>query len=500
MKDYTLFPIKKTDADWPLYWMVTGFVKYKRDIEDIPYHDFFEPLRDDNEQETNEYYYFFIFPSEEFGISYDVDMLNHEALILKRFSPIEYVVNSPFLTPDDPCVRPEDICRDYIPMEYFYSQDDGSGLRLLKAKSQITEGYPCWKYNGDSFMESVDELLAFMQNHQRIGTPWFERLQSVKRMFFGDANELHILHNAGLYDHATLWRWLLDSGIRLEELDDVENRYVSELKRYAMFVLNDLDWRWGTVVGETDREKKIGLYSPLRDEQIEKNNEEYNRRQVLMQGQPQRVFRKTLENKHETALMGDERENTIEAEPTSDAKQEATGVQDNKLKSKTEPEEKTAPVLPPNVFFLSEKEGIILVAALLLVIVCAVVGIIIKSIPMIAGAVAAYLAVQIVSRSKDSKHRHPSGFRFVLIILGIVMPFLFCALEYLLMNALKPTVSPELVLIIMFIITVVIVPFCINKRRFMADERKARPFSLLLLTAIMALIGSFLAYILIVTA
>ena len=248
MAKYTLFPIKKKDVNWPLYWMVTCFLKYKDDIDAIPYDDLFESLRDDKEVDNREYFYFFVFPSEDLTISYAEEMLSQEALILKSFMPIGHVSGEPFITIDDDCVKPEDIWYEDVPIEYFYWDDSEPDPTIQHAGTDIVDDHPQWAFNGDSFMNALDRVLAFLQDRNLTATPWFERLQTIKRMFDGQANELHILHNAGLFDNATLWSWLKTQGVSLVDIESIETTYVLELKKYAMFVLNNLNWSFGTVV------------------------------------------------------------------------------------------------------------------------------------------------------------------------------------------------------------------------------------------------------------
>lgn len=275
MTEYTLFPIKKTDVNWPLYWMVTAFLKYRYDINAIPYNDWFESLCEDKKKRSRDYEYYFLFPSEELTVGYPEEMLDQDAVILKYYYPIDWseVFSSHAYDDDDPTL-------DREPMEFFYQ--DGQNPELQHATTENLSKRPCICYNGDSFMDALFGVLVFLFERKLTKTPWFERLQTVKRMFDDEANELHILHNAGLFDHATLWSWLKDQGVSQEDIDAVKAPYVSELKMFAMFVINKLKWNWGNSVGEFEREERKYLFAPFDAEQLEKNETERNRRQQLM--------------------------------------------------------------------------------------------------------------------------------------------------------------------------------------------------------------------------
>ena len=133
-------------------------------------------------------------------MGYTEDILDQEAIILKYYFPIYWSDVYPWLDDDDSET-------EIVPMEFFY-QEDAQSQKLQHAQTELPSKIPVIRYNGDSFMDALGGVLAFLQDRKLTATPWFERLQMVKRMFDDEANELHLLHNAGLFDHATLWSWL----------------------------------------------------------------------------------------------------------------------------------------------------------------------------------------------------------------------------------------------------------------------------------------------------
>ncbi len=272
MTDYTLFPIPKADVDWVLYHLVAHFMKCRYNLDRITDGDgmreLFKPLDDDAEQEDRKFVYYLVFPDEEQTLSYPPEMLEHEVVIMKSFFDIEHAIDpNPILGDDDPDA---DVWYEKVPLEYFHYAGEGESLSLkLERDKDLPKGFPNIVWNGDAFAAAIGDLLGFLQKHGLGASSWSERLQMVLRMLEGEANELHILHNAGLYDHRVLWKWLGDKGVPQAGLDDVKHRYVSELKRYAMFVFNRLDWHWDSICCKDGKEKQAEPFRALPEEKAE---------------------------------------------------------------------------------------------------------------------------------------------------------------------------------------------------------------------------------------
>ena len=280
--DYTLYPIKKTDVNWPLYYMVSHFLKLRYELDEVCGDDvgnaqLFQSIDDDAGKEERRYEYFFVFPFDELTVSYNETMLGQEAMILKCFFEMEHP--DPQYFGDD-----ENFTYEKVPMEYFHFVGNGKKMELKHFYTDILSRFPNCVYNGDAFLETINGLLDFLREKQLAELAWYSRLQTVVAMLDGNANELHILHNAGLFDHQTLWPQLEKLGVPKAEIEKVKEPYLTQLHRYAMFVLNELDWRWGNPIKEEDREKRWGLFSSLTEEQQAATAEEQARRLDLMQG------------------------------------------------------------------------------------------------------------------------------------------------------------------------------------------------------------------------
>lgn len=278
--DYTLYPIKKTEVDWPLYYMVSHFLKVRYELDEVKGDDvgnaqMFQSIDDDASKEERSCEYYLVFPFDELTVSYNEAILAQEAIILKVFSTIEEL--DPQYIGDE-----EHFTYEEVPMEYFHFEGGGKRMELKHFYTDVLSQFPNCVYNGDAFLEAINGLLVFLQDKQLTELPWYSRLQTVVAMLDGNANELHILHNAGLFDHKTLWPLLENLGIPKAEIEKVKEPYLTQLHRYAMYVLNELDWDRGTPIKEKDREKRWGLFSPLTEEQQAATVEEQARRQSMM--------------------------------------------------------------------------------------------------------------------------------------------------------------------------------------------------------------------------
>lgn len=105
------------------------------------------------------------------------------------------------------------------------------------------------------------------------------------------------------------------------------------------------------------------------------------------------------------------------------------------------------------------------------------------------GNILAYVAVS--KATSSIKFRHPLKFRYLLVAVGIVAPFLFGWIGNRITKALIYSVTPgALMLEVLVIMTIVIAAATIIRRK-LTDERKARPYTLAILIAVMAVVGFF---------
>jgi hypothetical protein len=118
-----------------------------------------------------------------------------------------------------------------------------------------------WAINpSNTLQKAVFNLLEYLDRISVDVGDWKERLKTVLEMMKTHANELHILHNVGLYDINALWTLLYQSGHDHAELRKIIRDTERELHRYAMTVVNLIDWKNGGVVNEKDFAKSLLPY------------------------------------------------------------------------------------------------------------------------------------------------------------------------------------------------------------------------------------------------
>ncbi len=453
MIEYTLYPIHKADVDWFLYNLVAHFLKarYKLDIlsSDEEASAVFQSLDEDSMKNDTGVYHL-VFPNEEATVSYSMEVLDKEVIILKPCLPIEHPY-APLIPEFDDEGDLIDTLREEVPMEYFCFSDNSGVIRLEHIHTEESSIFPDILYNGDEFLEALDVLLEFLQQKGIAEIPWFGRLQTVRRMVLCDANELHILHNAGLYDHQSLWGWMKDYGIPLKEIDNVKNQYVSQLKKYAMFVLNRLDWDYGNPIFESDKKERTGLYrKSMTDSQRADVCVELERRE--------RLKRSSIE---------------YSARPSN------------------KPVE------------LKSNNAIIIIMLILFAgVIVAVISLgfsngdgIAKPVAVSIGMILTILTCRVVAMKGQYKYRHPLKFRYLLVGILVTMPFVFGYLGRKVHRLLEGIVSPVAFFLSFFVVVVFVIVFSFRLRKNQPDERKARPYTLTIWLASMAVIGEFFAFV-----
>jgi len=129
------------------------------------------------------------------------------------------------------------------------------------AQWDVRDGYPDVKYyamsgfyvdatpgfrnNHIELKKAIAEVLKYIETRRADVGEWKERLQVSLNMLETGANELHILHNAGLYDIDALWTLLLRGRTSDVHLQRVSMEMTSQLHHYAMWVINRIDWHKG---------------------------------------------------------------------------------------------------------------------------------------------------------------------------------------------------------------------------------------------------------------
>lgn len=465
MTDYTLYPINKRDVDWPLYHLVAHFMKVRYKLDHITDGDgqteLLKPLDDDALQERRSCSYLWIYPSEDLSVSYPQEMFDQDVVVLKCFSPIEHLGGIPI---------DESIWYEDVPMEYFHYSGMGNNLVLKHVRTETPSQFPDFIYNGDVFAKTLTELLDFLRRHHLTEIPWYQRLETAHRMLENGANELHILHNAGFYDHNSLWSWLKDYGIRQREIEEVKKPYLTQMKRYAMFVLNSLDWQCGTSIAESDRENFRGIYQGITNEKMIAFSEEMERRMELRKSKQERA----------------------QADATTPRRNDSASGQ-----AWTELHEDSGMILEDSGKTNNKRFLLIIGAFTLFVLI--VFGLVALfghqesgAAPVVVGGIVAIVTGAVASAAARSyEHRHPAEFRYIMLWVGILLPFLFGWTGNMLMKALIDDVSPNALMIFVLLLMTVVIAASVMLRRKQPDERHMRPYTVAIVVAVMEIIGHF---------
>ena len=106
---------------------------------------------------------------------------------------------------------------------------------------------PRFYNNSVELLNSISAVLEYLGTVYIDTDSWIERLRTAKSMLDTHANELHILHNAGLYDIDSLWTMLYRNNQDINTLRTIIRCYNHELLRYAMMSINLIDWKNGGI-------------------------------------------------------------------------------------------------------------------------------------------------------------------------------------------------------------------------------------------------------------
>lgn len=455
MMDYTLYPIDKRDVDWTMYQLVGHFLKLQYHLDSLGEEDAenvvsFRAMDNDAQHEERRYSYRFVYPNEDLSIGYDEAMLEQDLVILKCFHPIRHVYPIPIPGIDD---EDDEGWFEYPPMEYFSLEKQDDNQELRHHKTNIESKFPDCVYNGDAFLAAIQELRSFLSWRNLTEQPWYTRLGTVAEMLQGDANELHVLHNAGLFDLGTLWLWLEDYGIKKAEYASVKDLYLKQLKCYTMFVLNRLDWANGTSVSDLKcKQERKELYSPKTESQIAATIAELERRMKMFRNQPK-------------------------ASQTESAMPKKAILSDSQK--------------------LENRKTILVISAFVVVVLVVfglLVGLgndVVRATTFAIGGIVAIVSGRVAAASRGIHYRHPYGFRVALTFVGCLLPFLFGWTGNQLMKVLIEDVTPQIMMIFVFLLMSLVIVVSALLRSKQTDERKMRPYTVAIVVAVMEILGHF---------
>ena len=282
--DYKLYPIPLADINRPVYYMVKSYMMHKISA-DVP--------TDELEEEwcrlkvDTKYGDYLVFPSEDLSQQYDSETLQHEVVIIKNHSVTrtyvngvlqeEPVRNDPFDDLfDDDDEEPDKIETVFEPHETHYYIDidpDTHEYRLQTASDAFPIEPAPWVINNtDALRQAINTLLPVIHEAHLSEGMWEERLQTTAEMIDARVNELHILHNGGLYDNHVLGNLLRRSSLSGSRWKQPFCNYVSQLKIFTMHTAK-LSWDQYGSLETQDEHKKTPQFI------VEKREQERLRRQ-----------------------------------------------------------------------------------------------------------------------------------------------------------------------------------------------------------------------------
>lgn len=243
--NYELFPIPSSDINYPIYYMVRSFFSQSHYLN-LPPSEFEKEWEGVEIEKGSNFCFFLTFPSEDYSISYDRLTLQREIIILKDCTIIHKDdVDVPFeayLFGDEE----KYLKTTYEPhLEHYYVDFDPISKKncIVKVRDAFElKNYPEFFNNTIYLRNALDKMFYLLKGMEPESGDWTRRIETTIKMVDNKVNELHILHNAGLYDFQILERNLENNCMDESKWRYVFNDYVSQLKVFAMYALNKLGW------------------------------------------------------------------------------------------------------------------------------------------------------------------------------------------------------------------------------------------------------------------
>ena len=164
----------------------------------------------------------------------------------------------------------------YEPHEEHYYIDvnpANNEYRVVKERDTFEwNGGPQFFDNTVQLRRALEKMYSLLIEIEPEGGSWTIRMKTSIEMVDNKVNELHILHNAGLYDFHVLERNLVNHSLDEAKWRLAFNDYVSQLKVFAMYSLNNLGWSMhGSGYGDDPESPRV----------VEMLEQERNRRKAM---------------------------------------------------------------------------------------------------------------------------------------------------------------------------------------------------------------------------
>ena len=263
--NYSLYPIPLKDINRPVYYMVKTALWHRfKQLPEDSLQEEWEQLRDHIKKGN------LVFPSADYTQTYDSNTLKLEVIMIESrnesFSyitvdgkripykpvPKEYkeTYNDQWIGYDDDDEEEEDPGPKVEWETIFYETHYSIGVNPETGRYQVVTStddftyyppYPRPRYNWEEVVQAIDQLLPVVAGAYLSQGKWAERLEMTRDMLIEKVNELHILHNGGLFDNHVLASLLAASHLQPDVWQPLFKEYVESLKRFAMCAVT-LPW------------------------------------------------------------------------------------------------------------------------------------------------------------------------------------------------------------------------------------------------------------------
>ena len=237
---YQLYPILEKNADLLLYQMVKDLVlhpNFKDYLSAINLGGTSINFNYANGESEEWFRPYLLFPSDDRITAYYKEELKWPYMVGASSIYYHAYGESGIIEEDD---HPQ--FRVYYTVRWDHRLE-GSVVKYVEFFRREEHRMPVMEDNTLKLQEIICNVLNLMPEDKTCLTPWKQRLTSALKMLVTNANELHILHQAGLYDIGELKTILRQEGKEGDQLDAMIDKMIKELHRYAMLVVNLIDWQ-----------------------------------------------------------------------------------------------------------------------------------------------------------------------------------------------------------------------------------------------------------------
>lgn len=451
--DYQLYPIKKSDLDLPLYLIVKAIMvmrsvsNYRHYEQEFPEEEQL-PMRE-LAMKYEHYAIYLVFPAHHPQYRLFPPEVASQRVIIALYKP-----------PKSYGLAFEDAYR-------FVGFLDSTLTFHERKYGKVP--MPAFPDASAQLSDAINPILVCMEERHMIVHDWYKRLSDAQTMISNRVEGLHILHNAGLFDHTTLWNLLYSSGVSQQKVEMLKAQMEDALMAFAMSVIN-ASWKSTSVEAPAE---KFNIKTIA--EKKQKEPEKLKEREKRPISDAADAYLQQLEIEREAAELK--------------AKQQA---EREERKAEQEAQRK----LENNSRII--KRVLIFVAFLVVFFlgVWFTQYILIGTVVATGSVISILVAAKVRTMTENYEYTHPLGFRALLLFVGILFPFLlmFPCIELgtYLHHATHGAVGPGSLFFFVLFIMIPLFLWAWMRRRQVNADKPARPYSFLMALAFAVCAGQLL--------